>query len=122
MSESAPTLAAKYTRDEAEMNRLHDGEALRIAAEYVLAQLPAGPLFLISTSAQGAALAAVCAVTRRAPTRWQFVNALLDPVAASGRVVVVEPIDGGAGWREALLRRYPDADFVFAANSLALAA
>ncbi len=96
------------------MDRLYDGEELGDAAGSVLEQLPTGSVTLISTSIQGAGLAAACAAVREQPTRWGSVNpALPSPPVIAGRIVVVEALDAGAAWRDAMLRRFPGAEFIF---------
>ena len=106
------TLAERYARLQEEMDELYEGQAVSAAAALVVAALPGGPLTLLSTSDQGAGLAAVCA-SRRPSTTWRKTNLLsplLTPVA--GGVVVIEPVDPGAGWRQAVARRYPGAPIV----------
>ena len=107
------SLAQRYARLQQEMDSLYLGGALIAAAEAVLAELPAGPLTLLSTSDQGAGLAAACASRRVDETAWRKVN-LVAPVAvaAERRVVVIEPVDPGAGWRQAVKRSYPGAEVI----------
>lgn len=93
---------------------LHDGPALRCAAEEVLENLPDGDIVLIATSLESAALAASCAVM--APSRtisWQFVNPLWRYPQHSATLVAVAPLDPGEGWKAALANRFPGIRFVF---------
>jgi hypothetical protein len=108
------TLAVRYARLREEMDELYDGGALAAAAETVLAELPSGPLTLISSSDQGAGLAAVCASRRDAETVWRKVNLVGErPVRTDGRVIIIEPLDPGAGWGRAVERLYPGARVLF---------
>lgn len=102
------TLATRYVRLQEEMQTLRFGESLAAAADAVEAALPRRRLLLISTSDEGAGLAAVCASRRGAGTAWMKVNLLAaEPVADDVDVVVVEPVDAGAAWRKAVERVYP---------------
>jgi len=103
-------LAEEYLAAGQQMEELHDGEKLREAAADVLAQLPPGPLVLLSASQSGAGLAATCAALRNQPTAWARV-ALTHHQAlpTSGEVVFVEPTSTDVGWLHAVQRRYPDA-------------
>lgn len=114
MPEPPIAIAEDYARRLSRMRTLHDGESLAEAANAILHELPDGPLYLLSTSAEGVALVAVLAALRtEAPTRWERV-VFSNPraVPAGYRPVVVEPEDGGAGWRHAIESRYPGAAFV----------
>src|SRR4051794_20064438 len=92
------------------MQALRLGESLAAAADAIEAALPRGCLLLISTSDEGAGLAAACAARRGAGTSWMRVDLLApEPVADGVEVVVVEPIDAGAAWRQAVERAYPGA-------------
>jgi hypothetical protein len=93
-----------------EMQELRDGERLARAARALERQLPREPLALMSTSVEGAALAAVCATSRDLDATWQLVNLLNAPPVPDGRrPVMIEPVDPGEGWRHAVLDRYPNA-------------
>jgi photosystem II stability/assembly factor-like uncharacterized protein len=108
-------LATRYARLQDEMDRLSAGDVIGAAAGAVLAELPTGRITLISTSDQGAGLAAICA-SRHADATWHKVNLIGPvPVATAGDVVVVEPVDPGAGWRQAVERAYPGARVIVAA-------
>jgi hypothetical protein len=106
------TLAERYGRLQEEMDKLYEGGALSAAAALLLDVLPGGPVTLLSTSDHGVGVAAVCA-SRRPSTTWRKTN-LLSPLPAPtvGAVVVVEPIDPGAGWRQAVAHRHPGAQVV----------
>jgi hypothetical protein len=103
-------LATRYSRLRTEMRLLRDGLELAAAADAVEAALPERPVVLVSTSDEGAALAAVCAARRGDGNSWLKVN-LLQPqsVAIGSEVVVVEPVDAGAAWRQAVEYHYPTA-------------
>ena len=104
------TLAMRYARLQAEMQTLRSGDSLAAAADAVEGALPHRPLVLVSTSDEGAGLAAVCAASRGVRTTWMKVNLLAPPNPAENvEVVVVEPVDAGAAWRQAVDRVYPDA-------------
>jgi hypothetical protein len=110
------TLAERYARLQEAMDKLYDGGAASAAAALVLDVLPSGPVTLLSTSDQGLGLAAVCA-SQRPSTSWRKTNlASPFPTPTIGTIVVVEPVDPGAGWREAVLRRYPQAQVVIVAE------
>lgn len=108
----AGSLLARYLQGQRDMDRLHDGDRLRIAAHSLLAQLPDGPFTLLASSETGAGLAAACAVLRDQPTIWRQINVLTDLADVTGRVAIVEPIDAGKGWRAMLERRFPIAIFL----------
>lgn len=106
------SLAERYAKLQEEMDELYEGQAVSSAAALLLDALPGGLLTLLSTSDQGAGLAAVCA-SRRPSTTWRKTN-LVSPLPApvAGGVVVVEPVDPGEGWRRAVEHRYPGAQIV----------
>lgn len=103
------SLLAVYLNGQRETDRLQDGKLLRSAARNVLGQLPDGPITLVATSAGGAGLAAACAALRHQPTTWIQINLLINTRVGPHRVVVVDPVDAGEGWRAAVLRRFPGA-------------
>lgn len=103
-------LAERYARLQDEMDRLYLGSTISAAAEAVLAELPAGRVTLVSTSDHGAGLAAVCASRRTDKTTWRKVNLVAPNTSeVEGDVVVLEPVDPGVGWRQAVERSYPGA-------------
>jgi hypothetical protein len=103
-------LATRYARLQAEMQALRSGDSLAAAAGAVEAALPHRPLVLVSTSDEGAGLTAVCAASRGVGTTWMKVNLLEAQHGAENvEVVVVEPVDPGAAWRQAVDRVYPGA-------------
>jgi hypothetical protein len=104
------TLAQLYSERQGRMNALHDGAHLRASLRRVLEQLPAGRLVLLSTSEQGAGLAAAAAASRPEPTFWRRVDAML-PVDLPSNVpiVIVEPIEGDTAWRQMIKHRWPTA-------------
>lgn len=126
MPQSRDSIADEYARGVARMRTFHDGGVMLEAAQSVLAALPPAPVCLLSTSLEGTALAAVVAAIRRdQKTCWERVTFNRPaPVPHGYHAVVVEPEDGGDGWRQALEDRYPGAAFVIRAarSSLALTA
>jgi hypothetical protein len=102
------------------MLRLHDGSALRLAAEAIVEDMLDGPVTFIATSLEGVAVAATCAALCDG-SDWERVPLVGPHRPTKYRPVVVEPVDGGLGWRNTVRRRYPEAVFVMAADA-ALAA
>ena len=108
-------LLERYLQGEQRMDELFDGAVLRRLAERLTRRLGSGRVELLSTSEQGAGLAAACAAMRKAPTRWGKVDLLLGAHAASDhRLFLVEILDPGAAWRDIVSRRFPQASFLFA--------
>jgi hypothetical protein len=115
--EPVETLADRYVRLRTEMTMLRSGAAISVAADAVEAELPSCDVVLVSTSDEGAALAAVCASRRSRDTSWMKVNLLAaEPIEDAATVVVIEPIDAGAAWRQAVDRAYPGARVVILAD------
>ena len=109
------TLLSQYAQLEAQMNTVYEGDALRRIAQALSRRLGSGPLVLLSTTRQGAGLAAACAAGRSEATWWRQVDLLLTPELPDGAApVFVEVVDPGAGWQDFALARYPGARFVFA--------
>lgn len=101
------SLAMEYAELQAQMDAAYDGRTLRRAADAVLSEIPEGePVTFIATSITGAGLAAACAALHEGPAMWVLTN-LLAPaeLPTHSRNVVVEMVDGGDGWRQALARR-----------------
>jgi hypothetical protein len=108
--EKMETLATRYVRLQGEMRTLRSGEVLAAAADAVGREIPAEPVVLISTSDEGAGLAAACAARLGGAASWMKGDLLeTELVSDSRRVVVVEPVDAGAAWRQAVERAYPGA-------------
>jgi hypothetical protein len=108
--ETMETLATRYARLQDEMRMLQSGEALAAAADAVERELPGEPVVLVSTSDEGAGLAAACAARVGPGASWMKVDLLAaEPVLDGRRVVAVEPVDAGAAWRQAVERAYPGA-------------
>jgi hypothetical protein len=108
-------LAAEYQAGTEEMEALQDGLRLAAAAASIARMLPAGRLRLLSTSPEGAGLAAVCAASRGASTSWQFAHLAYPPRTRIGeQVVFIEPIDPGEAWEAAVKRCYGDALILYA--------
>lgn len=113
----AATLAEHYLQLQAEMDGLYEGAELAAGVDLVLDELPIGPVMLVSTSDQGAGLSAACAAQRSEPTLWRKVNLQLPaPAPARYVVVIVDPVEGGAGWRQAVERAYPGARLIVLAQ------
>jgi len=107
------SLLAEYLQGQSQAEALFDGAALGEAARGILSRLPAGELTLVTTTTVGAALAGICATLRSEPTRWQLVDLLLAAPEIEGRVAVVDVLDGGAAWRDALRARFPNAPLLW---------
>src|SRR3712207_1449644 len=88
---------------------LREGPAMRNHADWILCCLPSGPIDLIATTGEGAALAAVVAASRTEPTSWRRVRLTLSRTRDESRVYVVEPYATGEGWRKTVLSRFPSA-------------
>ena len=113
------TLAIRYARLQTEMQTLRSGDSLAAAADAVEGALPHRPLVLVSTSDEGAGLAAVCAASRGVGTSWMKVNLLAPQFGEENvEVVVVEPIHAGVAWRQAVDRIYPGARILIVSELL----
>lgn len=111
-------LLEAYASTLQDMREVHGGTALRHAADLLRQQLPAGRLVLLATSIEGVAIAAACAAERAPlPTRWERLSLVVPAVLESDEVpVVIEPADGGTGWRRTIERQYPNALFLFSGD------
>jgi hypothetical protein len=104
----------EYAEAHRDMLELGDGRSLREAVDALLSRLPQRPVSLLASSTEGLALAAVCAALRSDGTDWQAIS--FGPVPLTQHApVVVEPVDGGRGWRRAVRARYPGARFLILA-------
>lgn len=108
------------------MREVRNGNVLRTAAADLARRLPpAGSVLLLGGSKEGLALAAVITACRtHAPTFWAPLELRSGPQQISDgvRVFVVEPVDGGRGWRKLVGLAYPDAEVLIPPRRLALAA
>lgn len=106
------------------MRALWDGPTLLGSARAVADAVAPEPTAFLSTSTEGAALAAVCAALRDDGSQWRRVNLLSEAESPEfdGPVVFVEAISAGAAWEAAIRARYPHATVVTAAACYALAA
>ncbi len=74
---------------------------------------PGHNLELITTSVEGVAIAATCAAADSVRSiTWRLVHLAGEHVSADD-VLVVEPVDAGAGWQSAVRSRFPRARFFF---------
>ena len=106
------SLAAAYEEGQQQMEKMHAGEHLSAAVDEALAQLASGDLTLLSTSIEGAAIAAACTVNRPGAT-WRLVDLTWQPrVNTSHPIVFIEPMDPGRAWRSAVSSRYSDATVI----------
>jgi hypothetical protein len=105
------SIGKRYEDGRREMDRLHDGRAMLAVAEAIVSDLPSEPLTFVATSVEGVALAAVCAALHGLESDWQRVPLTTRARPTAHAPMVVEPVDGGSGWRKALLRRLPNARF-----------
>lgn len=97
------------------MADFHAGEELVRAAQALTATLPHGRVVLVSTSVEGAAIAAVASALL--PTRdvhWFLISASRRADLPDGKVVVVEPVDAGEGWRTTMKAVIPGAQIFIA--------
>lgn len=95
------------------MAAFHTGEELVRAAHVLIDRLPPGPLVLVSTTIEGAAIAAV--MSALASTRdlsWHLISPSWRPDLPEGQVVVVEPVDAGLGWRSTMESLMPGAEIL----------
>jgi hypothetical protein len=109
-----PELADRYRTVMRKADGLHEGGTLSHVAAQVLKHLPQGRLWIVSTSLEGTSIAAACsAIASRRDIRWDRVT-LTRPVEGpkGAKVVVVEPTDPGAGWRQMVARHLPHARVV----------
>jgi hypothetical protein len=114
------SLAAVYESGAREMRLLHEGPALLRVAEILVSRSPQrGRTVFMASSQEGVALAALCAtLASNQETRWCRINLDRPPdVDASEAVVVVEPVHGGEGWKEAVRSRFPKAWFIIASET-----
>jgi hypothetical protein len=86
----------------------HEGSTLIAQARSFSRRLPQGPLTLLTTSAEGAALAGALCAMRESPTSWRVVH-FGARCSVDGPVAVVEAVTLGEGVRSALQRQFPDA-------------
>jgi len=106
-----PELAERYSSVMRAAEGLHEGGVLSAIAAKVLKRLPPGPVWMVSTSLEGTSIAAACsALARNREIRWDRVTLTRPMKAPKGSsVVVVEPSDPGAGWRQMVTRHLPRA-------------
>jgi hypothetical protein len=114
------SLLAQYLQGQEEANALSDGAALRDAARDLLSQLPHGQLTLVTTTTAGVGLAATCAALRSEPTRWQLIDLMLATPEIEGRVAIVDILDGGGAWQDALKSRFPSAPLLWLSSAAEL--
>lgn len=106
---SSDVSASRWFADrKVEQEAAHDGANLIAAARERCRALPDGPVTLLSTSAEGVALAGAIIALRAAPTSWRQVT-LRQRAAIDGTVAIVEMVRLGDGLRAAMLQRYPEA-------------
>jgi hypothetical protein len=115
-------VARQYVEGQRQMARLHHSGEILEAAQAVTSDLPSEPLTFVATSVEGTALAAVCAALHGHASDWQRLLLTTQAIDTAHTPIVVEPVDGGRGWRAALLRRYPDARFIELVPTPALSA
>ncbi len=97
------------------MSDFHTGEELARAAHALVAQLPQGRVVLVSTSVEGAAIAAVTsALLSRRDIQWFLISTNRRTALPDGKVVVVEPVDAGEGWRRTMRSVIPGAEIFIA--------
>lgn len=104
------SIAQEYAALLEEMQRAREGSYVRRAATAVLSQIsPDQPTDFITTSETGIALAAICAANLGGDASWRRIDLTRPFNATPGRRrVVVEVVDAGPAWREAVERRVGD--------------
>jgi hypothetical protein len=111
------SLAAAYEEGAQLMEQVHAGDQLASTADDMAQRLPSGPVTMLSTTIEGAAIAAVCAAQRPAAS-WRMIELSWQPaIITDTPVVFVEPVEPGAAWRDAVERRYPEATVLIATVS-----
>jgi hypothetical protein len=109
----ASPLAEETAALELRMRAILEGETLRRAVADTLAKLPGGRLALLSTSDEGAGIAAACAAQRTEPTIWRRVRLNFPAESTNAhRAIFVEPVKPTGAWYTAMKRRFPDAELV----------
>jgi len=105
---------------------MRSGDVLCATAADLARRLPpTGSVVLLGGSQEGLALAAVITAHRgNAPTSWAPLELRSGPqqMPDGVRVFVVEPVDGGLGWRKLVNLAYPEAEVLIPSRRLALAA
>lgn len=115
------SLANRYEEGIQAMGRLHEGATLLRVAEALASLSPRdGRTVFMASSQEGVVLAALCAALGSdGRTRWCRINLDRPPSVEAGEaVVVIEPVDGGEGWKEAIRSRFPQAGFLIATEAL----
>lgn len=99
----------------ARMSEFHGGEELARAANYLTRRLPPGRLVLVSTSIEGAAIAAVVsAINSSRDLSWFLISPSRQAELPEGQVVLIEPVDAGEGWRRTMESVLPGAEILIA--------
>jgi hypothetical protein len=97
------------------MTEFHSGEELVRAAHSMIDRLPPGRVVLVSTTIEGAAIAAVIsALTSGRDVSWYLISPARRADLPEGQVVVVEPVDAGDGWRRTIESVIPGAEILIA--------
>lgn len=91
---------------------LQDGDALAVAVQRLLRQLPQGPLTLLARGPFGLAIAAAGAASRSDPTRWQEIHLSRELSPSAHPLILVEAVELGGGMRKMLAKRYPQVAIV----------
>ena len=97
------------------MADFHAGEELVRAANSLIDQLPPGRVVLVSTTVEGAAIAAVMsALSSARDVSWYLINPSRRAKLPEGHVVLIEPVDAGEGWRRTMESIIPGAEIFIA--------
>lgn len=91
-----------------EQEAAHRGDRVRELAHAILGRLPGGPVTLVTTTAEGAAVAGAVVVMREDRTDWRVVH-LGRRMHLSGPIFVVEAVRLGRGVQEAFQSAFPEA-------------
>lgn len=115
-------VGSEYVEGRRQMAHLRDGATILDAARRITSDLSSEPVTFVATSIEGTALAAVCAALHGHASDWRRLVLTARAIETAHVPIVVEPVDGGSGWRKALLRRLPNARFINAISAPVLSA
>jgi hypothetical protein len=101
----------------ARMADYHSGEELARTAHSLISRLPPGPVVLVSTTIEGAAIAAVMSAFSAAQdVPWYLISPSRRAKLPEGHVVLIEPVDAGEGWRRTMETVIPGAEIFIAST------
>jgi hypothetical protein len=101
----------------ARMAEFHSGEELARTADSLVRRLPPGRIVLVSTTIEGAAIAAVMsALSAAQDVSWYLISPNRRAKLPEGHVVLIEPVDAGEGWRRTMESMIPGAEIFIAST------